>query len=246
MDKAPQEQFDDPALKAAIARVWAGESAPASLRQRIEQIVAQGVTDEPRGPAIRDRVLSWWRNPLHGLAAAILILVVGGGWYYYQGLSEQYTHQYSAVPATFASALTDAHQRCFKAHDHHHIQAPRSDFQAINQVLQSQLNQPVLATSLNDGWVFQGAAICRVGGSPAAHLTFQRGTQTISVFSMPRNACGRGSLSGSYQLITADGYHIAGFARHDDLYCVVGYCPQGNLSLGEVISMRNQLRDRMK
>ena len=65
--------FDDPVLKAALRRTVGQERAPASLRTRMQTLLAT----EAAKPRAQTRTRNWRNNPLVGLAAAAMLISLG-------------------------------------------------------------------------------------------------------------------------------------------------------------------------
>ncbi len=124
----------------------------------------------------------------------------------------------SEVPVFLAGAMVGTHANCAKLPDHHAV--PGDDLVAIRRRLQSQLGFPVGGMRPGDGWVFKGAALCKVGHHPAAHLLSARGPQAVSIFSLPARATYQASSGSSYQS-ELNGCVMSGVVEGNGLYCVV-------------------------
>src|SRR5688572_14726812 len=78
-------KFDDPRLRAAVRRAWAGETAPPELRRQVEELIAKetaaGQAGEPTPDVvIRRPALSFWRRSVTlGSVAAAAVVIVGVG-----------------------------------------------------------------------------------------------------------------------------------------------------------------------
>src|SRR5688572_30726172 len=80
-------KFDDPRLRTAVRRAWAGEKAPPELRARVEQLIAREAaagqaSEQPTSQdvVVRRPARSFWRRSValaSMAAAAVLILGVG-------------------------------------------------------------------------------------------------------------------------------------------------------------------------
>lgn len=256
-----QPVFDDPALKTAVTRAWAGERAPDGLRRRVMELAAaQREEDRLRivpavAPASRGGV---WRHPWtrYGLAAAAMVAI---GF----GLASRLDHRQGGLdlgggntlavtpvlPASLAKELVQRHDRCRQVNASHGLsQTPQGNFDDIRQKLHERLGFPVLAGPIDDGtgrpaegWTFRGAAVCPVNNVEAAHLVFSRGNQVISVFSLPRGACP--TAHGDEEAEDANPDHpIAVWVWSDGVHCVVGSSDDRSLSVDQVRSVLEHLR----
>src|SRR5438067_12056208 len=90
------DSFNDPDLKSAVRRAWAGERAPAELRGRVAAAITSDAGRAAQAPppaefvhdsapvALR-RVAQRGRSPLFSLAAAALLLLAVGAVVYRLG-----------------------------------------------------------------------------------------------------------------------------------------------------------------
>ena len=234
----PRDQFDDPALKQAVRRAFAdeGETAPAALRQRVEALFAAGAvaaaagSGRARAEPIRRSDRSWWGRQLtarNGIAAAIALLAVGFMFWQLRSQlgtsspSSHYNYATTKFPDSFAVAMVAAHENCAKLPDHHLV--PGKDPASVKAQLTAAEGITVAATDLGDGWQFQGAGICNVGGVKAAHLLFTRGKDTLSMISMPapRSLAG---FSGTYTEVVQD-HPMSGVVSQGGVYCLIASAP---------------------
>jgi len=243
MEPVP-EQFEDPKLQAAVRRAWGGETAPAALRQRVQAMLAS----EPGVPAPRRFVL--W-NPLAGVAAAAVVLIaVGIAAHLFFGKGNVSSNPVAPPPPTAvaeapippenAAQLIATHDGCCARHlpNHHLIPSTDDDMTKIADFMRRQLKVPVLAVNL-EGWNFDGAGPCPVGGHETCHLLYQRGPDTLSLFTVPlRNLQIRSD--GNYAS-TFNGHVLAAFVRNGACYCLVGAGPGNSMTLADVKSIRNDL-----
>jgi hypothetical protein len=202
------EEFNDPELKDAVKRAWGGQTAPAELREAVSDALAR--------PA--RRISAGW------MAAAVL-MAVGVGAFVYQRATAM-----AAFPLAIAEPMTQTHDRCCKKNDHHFVPKQFTGQMALTgQWLSGQAHVPVLAVDVGDGWNYCGAGPCHVGGLASGHLLFKRGTQELSIFSIPAVDF---QLGGEDQRFAGDfnGHVMAGFTRGGGLYCVIGRDTQGNMS----------------
>lgn len=240
MSDRQSDNFDDPALKSAIRRVWGKETAPPLLAQRIRAAAQSG----PRGWMLRPIPRSW----LVGVAAAAVI-VVGIGIYYSQRPAPSPNGGGIVTPAnelqaTLADQLVDRHEKCCAVSDHHMPGFSHDDFPLMGKQLTTVLGFPVLAVDLKGNWNFHGASICPVGPTQirSGHLVFERGDRTfVSIFSLPKNydSC----RTAPFEMQQIDAKHpMAGFLTASAFYCIVGSSKDGSLTLDDVRSIRDQLR----
>jgi hypothetical protein len=219
--------FDDPALREALRRALGQETAPPALRQRIVAALA----------AERRYVPAKFRRVAYGLAA---VLVIGFGLVY----AFIFYHREQPAPQWFATAMVAAHDQWSGLPEQHLPQDLNSDNTvSLKQGLRQKLGFPVMVALPPGGWKFVGAGTCSIGSYPAAHLMFVRGDQTISVYSVAARALYKGSESdGTTYAQTEQGHQIAGFQAQNSIHCIVGNSKSGDLSLGDIIRLRDQLR----
>ena len=239
-------KFDEPGLKAAVRRAWGNESAPASLRQRIEGLAAQ-----ERADVIRVDRSAWRRRARVALMSAAAVLLVGVGIYLRQ-MNEQKPSTLVAsaatqpLPAELGTQLVSRHDFCTTAApENHHffVAAPKSNFKAISQKMGEQLNHSVAAASIGKEWDFRGASICLVGSARSAHLIYASGDAFVSVFSLPSTCIGESCRNYPTEL-AMDGHPMAGFVQDGAFYCVVASTAGKTLvSLEEVRTLRDHLRE---
>jgi hypothetical protein len=223
------EEFNDPGLKDAVKRVWGGQTAPAQLREAISDALAR-----PAPSLSIRRISPGWL----AMAAAVL-MVVGVAAFVYQRATAM-----AAFPLAIAEPMTLTHDRCCKKNDHHFVPKQFAGEMALTgQWLSGRARVPVLAVDLGDGWNYCGAGPCSVGGKSSGHLLFKRGSQELSIFSMPASDF---QLGGDDQRFAGDlnGHMMAGFTRGGGLYCVIGRDPEGKLSDNDVRALCRSLMDR--
>lgn len=224
------DQFDAPELKSAVKRLYAAERAPAGLRRHIESILhAQSAS--PRLRIGRPLIFQW--------AAAALILVALTGLI----LRASYEQRHPVGDKTLL-AMVKTHDGCCRNNNpHQRPGVPQNNFVLMGQTLASKLNEPVLATNLDNGWIFVGAAICPVDGKQSAHLVYRRNNQWLSVFSLPASSCDK-VRDGAFGGERINDHMIAGFAYTGGVYCMVGSCPKKDLQLEEIQQLlRKHQRD---
>jgi hypothetical protein len=256
MTSDPSTKFDEPALKAAVCRAWAGEAAPVELRRQIESLVSERPVGETEAasslPDVIHVAAGFWRRALIGFAmGAAAILMIGLAVVVFQmSRSEQPKTTAEggsaagpALPAELGNQLVARHDSCTHAPDHHFFTAaPRDNFKAIAQGMSTELHHPVLAAAIGSDWEFRGAGKCPVGSTPSAHLVYAQGDAFVSVFSLPAS---RFPTCPNHENCEADlnGHAIAGFREGESFYAVVG-SGKGRtpIDLKQVTALRNRLR----
>jgi len=260
MTEHPSEsEFDDPGFKAAVRRTIGGETAPLSLRARVQTLLAteaasiavhdnaRPANGEPAGASTssapgRSRGSRWltrdrafWRT----IAAAACVLLAMG-WMFYQ-LRETFFPPspyagapgggaVTAVPASLVLDMTKTHDTCAKLPDHHKI--PGDDPAALHDKLTAGASVSASTISLGGDWKFKGAGLCDVGDKKAAHLLFVRADEYVSIFSMSApEECGYGG--DSYKDIY-EKHLVTGFRQANALYCVVGSADKRELDKNEL------------
>ena len=268
MSTSPPNSFDDPALKAAVCRVWGAETAPAALRQRVEAM-GIGAGTAPAAdvtPAqARPRPSAWiwplrYPRPLYALAAA-LMMVIGFTVAYrmdqppaWRSVSPASTASVNlspsstlptVMPASMAERLLAVHNRCAAEGEHNAFNGvARTDFATLRSRLEEELGFPVLVGPIDSGadrWQFRGASVCSVGGIPAAHVVFTRKGQAVSVFTLPRSTCPQ--ARGGEVCEDPDPVHpLTVLVRPEVVHCVVGSSANGSLSPQELRAICARLR----
>jgi hypothetical protein len=257
MSQESLHSFDDPALKVALKRACAPQKAPDSLRARIEAVMARQAAPPAMRPATRDetsdvigtigRLRQWWGYRL--AVAAVLLLAIGAPVYYlgFRDTGAGPAVDVYPVSDTAMSALVKRHDGCSKGPLRHHvIEAPNDDFVAIGKELSAKLGYPVLVADLrDDGWTFRGAAICPVNDQvKAAHLVFDRGGQTLSVFTVPAGACAGGNAKdGDCYCCEKEQHPMAGFIQNGVLYTMVVHCPANAITKDQVAQLLRKHRN---
>ncbi len=245
--------FEDPALKRAVSRVFPAMKVPEALRNRI--VAAMKATEDERtvmpvavvgnhSPHAIDSAsgtmrihpqamtTSGWSTMLPGMAIAASMLISIGLMVYFLSSSAQ------AMPEKFQAAAVARHDGCCKASDHHLPVIRTASYREIGRFLKQELQHPVLAADLTrEGWQFSGAAICPISGIATAHLLFRKGSETLSVFSLPAAALPSLTQHQSYRGTTPDGHSIIVRAEDGALYCLVGHGIPGELTVDHLDSI---------
>lgn len=254
------DQFDDPALRSAVARAAGREAAPPELRRKVEALFAGAATaaaatgagatakasagstspttsdtaaSRPAAPA-RDRFGA--DAPFKLIAAAAMVLLAVGLMVvqirseFFPPLPQRAAADSASFPATLGQMLVRSHDQCGKLADHHLV--PGDDFAALRVSLAAQGGVSVFADAIGDGWTFKGAGLCRVDQHKTAHLLFARGGEVISVFSLPPPPlCSSGGAT--YEELR-DHHALAGFVHGGALYCVVGSRASGDMAQSQL------------
>jgi hypothetical protein len=231
------EHFDDPNLKSAVRRCWACDCAPAELRERVRGILNSEIEQSSSVSIFRFPRSTWMLA-----AAAVVALMIGLSAHYWPASSTPIqTVALAQLPPTLPADLTHRHDECCQSKHHQLPEVPKTDDTAITIALQTQLSRPVLVAHPSEpGWDFHGAAICPVGTIPAGHLVFSRGTDTLSIFSLPKSAAP--GLTEGEEFATTTGSHcIAGFEKNGAVFCLVSNSPNGTLTPSDVRKMRTQM-----
>jgi hypothetical protein len=240
-------KFDEPALKAAVRRAWGKEQAPASLRQRIEGVIAQDSSDVIRvDPSI------WRRRARLAAMSAAAVVLIGLGIFMRQMKEKSETPRgpvatAQALPPELGAQLISRHDTCTKAapkNHHFFTAAPKNNYKAISQKMAVELHHPVAAASIGKEWDFRGASLCPVGETKSAHLIYASGDAFVSVFSLPATSVGESCGDSQMTEIAIDNHPIAGFVQGDAFYCIVastgGKTP---VDLNEIRTLRDRLRE---
>ncbi len=211
--------FDDPVLKAALKRAVGAESAPPSLRQRVERSLAAEAARPTTSPAQQAQQARWRRHPLVGVAAAA-VLILGVSLIFNHFWSGEQTGDYR-LPALLASNMVSTHDDALGQAELHQLDVPRDDLNKIRDTLKDKLGHPVLVASLGPEWKLEGARVAKIGETDAAQLVYTKGADKVSVFSVS----GRryyATQGGTEYAQTEDGHPIAGFVKDGVVHCVVG------------------------
>ena len=237
MDSADAPQFEDPALKQALRRCCGSECAPIDFRARLAKLLVAAAEVAPV-PAPRFRndakrtMFIFGRNTMAGLGIAAALLVVVG-----LAAMRLMRSSHENVPSAIGLAMVDRHDRCCQQPEHHQADIPRAALPAIASAMRNQLGFPVLAANLvNDGWHFRGASKCPVGDVRSAHLLFDKGEETISVFSLPAGSFPAVDQGHWYEAVVQN-HPVVCYARDGAVFAFVGHDVGGKLKLAELESL---------
>jgi hypothetical protein len=129
-----------------------------------------------------------------------------------------------AFPVSSAVEMIRTHDNCAKLPDHHLV--PGDDPTALLRELTHMRNAPITPINLA-GWQFKGAGTCTVGQTQGAHLLFARGSDRISIFSLPApHNCAHGTSPLYREAV--DGHAVTGFVFGGSVYGVVGSGSSGS------------------
>ena len=247
MSDSEFKSFNDPALRAAVRRVWSDERAPQELRQQIAALCGGAARGTSRDRWRNHEPLSMRiRSSLYQLAAAAVSLlaigIVFADWYG-GGRGPRRAPRIVALPTALSNDLYSTHDTDAKAADHKLVGVSQTDFKAMGKQLQDRLNFPVLAANLpGKGWKFHGANVCKVGKTVTAHLVFDLNSKEyISVFSMPVTEVADSTRACDYSEVTTK-HVMAGFTTEVGFYCVVATSVDSSITLEEVRTLRDELK----
>jgi hypothetical protein len=242
MSDSEFKSFNDPALRAAVRRVWADERAPRELRTQIAALCTTKVSGRRNVESMSMRI----RSTLYGLAAAaVFVLAVGIAFTDWSsgGRRPLRAPRVVALPGDLAANLFARHDVDEKVKTHQFSGISQTDYNTMGKQLRSQLGFPVLAANLpGENWKFHGASICTVGKIVTAHLIFDRkGKQYVSLFSMPVGEVSGSGAGCDYSEITQN-HVLAGFTTSVGFYCVVASSSDDSITIEEVRTIRDELK----
>lgn len=227
------EHIDDPALKAAVKQAFAGERAPAALRNRILSALDQAST--PSGQKAKPKLTkqpAWVKYA----AAAIVVLGLVAAW--------EWIYIYEPTPHYDPSQVvytlpTNVRDDMVKAHKDPAV-TQFTDREKAATELTARLHHKVLAPDIA-GWTFKSAQVVSVGGQDAVRAVYSRNNETISVFSV---------ICDSYSAPDGTNYEdqacssadicLSGAIRSRMIYCVLASHPTP-----EVTSEIQKIRDEI-
>ncbi len=247
MIRQDDEQFSDPSLRNALRRTLGNERAPAALREAVARSMNDGwqlsEAEQPSTGSWSDRWERWHSVVYASIAACVMLFGIAFLVMSYLGyFDRQPSYAGRSVTRDVSPALADAmvarHTACGKLHDHHLIAG--DDIPMLKIKLEAQLGYPVAVVMPGNGWIFKGAGRCDVGETPAAHLLFERGTQEVSVFSLPAAAVRPVSTDTRFYQSECNGCPLASAVHGAAMYAAVGSSTDGSLTLYDVITIRDQ------
>jgi hypothetical protein len=83
--------------------------------------------------------------------------------------------------------------------------------------------------------------MCPVGSTPAGHLVFVRGSDALSIFSLPKSLVPTAAEGAEYAIHTDD-HCIVGFVKDGALFCLVSSGPVGDVSIDQLKQMEPQMQ----
>jgi hypothetical protein len=229
------EHFDDPALRSAVRRLYAGERAPLELRDRVIAMAGAAGPAEPTPDASPARLPFWNRARALRIAAVIVFVLIGAL------AVVLYDRQNTVLADATFQAMVRTHKHCCSRGAHSQPTVRQDTPAAAGTDLAAQIHAAVLAADLRqDEWSFEGGALCDLGDgkSPCAHLVFSKGAnrcKQISIFSLPLSAC-PGAKPGRYAR-TVDGCPVVAVVTDKSVYCFVGYCHKQRLTSAEILDL---------
>jgi hypothetical protein len=242
-----EEQFDDPALKSALGRVWDRESCPPGLRAQIQAAIATADEIDQPAPRRQSQGSNVWNRPLSpmSLAAAAMFVLLGAGvWIYYGVFAPDDVGR--PGPVTLSSDLVTA---MILVHDQSSViptttafLSTSDDFPSLRKILLSKLRRPVWVSDLTKaGWQFRGARIANVENNPAADLVFTKDDRTLSLLSLPGPPSCEG-YAQDYEL-ASNNHDVVGFGVGGSLFCLVESSRSTPLNLDELKKLRDTFRN---
>ena len=254
-ERAPQS------LRARIEAMAAAERARGFEADAAAPAVFGTIGPDTTPPAIV-RPPRFWQQPWlrYGFAAAAMVLVgfglahrlddtpFGRDDFAQTGGGGTDVTLASTLPPPIRRGMLESHDRCQKFEHNAYPDLPAGNFPAMRERLEKHLGFPVLAGDVEEalgrnGWRFQGAAVCKVGGVDAAHLVFVRNRQAISLFSLPRSCSHTTRGGGARECEDPNPDHpVALFVWSDGVHCVVGSSTDRSLSVDQVRSVLDHLR----
>ena len=238
MENQPPDNFEDASLKSAVRRAWGNERAPESLRKSI----ALMATPTPTTPPARGWPKFLGSSPIKSVAAAVL-LSIGLAYLGYQAYRmtrpAQVRVMVERIPDSMAHKLADDHDRLLADANKWSPDLPRDNPDQLAATLKKKLNYVPMTASPGDGFALVGTA--SLGKGNGAELLYQKGNQTVSVFSLPASdvpMCDNNAILGG----NAPNHPMAGFVHDRGFYMLVGSSADNSMSLSDVQALRDKLR----
>jgi hypothetical protein len=231
MPPQTDQEFHDPVLKQAVYRCWACDCAPKELKNKIAGLLGES----SNGPD-RFRSLGWATWVIWPVAIAASVLLAFGLYHRFENHTNSIA---SALPVTLGQDLISRHDKCAKRPDHQFLKVAKNNDAAITDALHAQLHQPVLVFHPQDpNWQFRGAAVCGVGTAKSAHLVFVKGSDALSIFSLPAIP---GAKEGAQYVLNTQDHCIVGFVKDGALFCLVSSGPPGDVSVSDLKKMEIEM-----
>jgi hypothetical protein len=237
--------FDDANLQHAVRKCWAGECCPSALRRRIEAMAADALDRGDLDRSAPGPFARWGRWVLYPVAAAAAVALAFGIQHYGSPTAPAPAVAMVAMPVSLQDALVRTHDQCSQKANHQHLPGNETDDASIARVMSAELHRPVLVARPNDPcWSYRGAAVCSVGAARSGHLVFRSGSDSLSVFSLPKSAM-PDAVEGSEFECTADGHPIVGFVRDGAVFCIVASGTGSDVSPARLEQLRKTLEPRI-
>lgn len=233
------DSFDDPSLKQALRDAAGGHKASDRLRS---VIAAKLAAERPAGDGATTRAGTSLLIRRFAAAAAVIVVLAGGIYgvqrYRAHAAEQAEIARVAAAKDTLLTAMLSAHARtCGNPQP---LIARLSDPSALAAEAAKQLGRPVPQPILNDGWTLDDAAICDINGERSARFRFTKGTQAVTLVSMPKRVWD--GLTGSMDYaLKQNGHSIAGYEHEGSLNCIVA---DASLTSYEVQSLRDKIREQ--
>ena len=242
-----QAQFDPDELKIAMARACRDDAplrAPESLHLRVTQLFSeQADATGLETKADRPLRMPWWTRVIPrrrlvlaasvgGLAISTAIL-----------LFREQLAMGNSPPATplIVQTAIDRHDQLTltQPHSSDYADATASQYRQVANDISKRSGLQIPNINLSGrGWELAGAKTWISQGRVSAQFFYQRETQTLSVLCVPA-----GSSQSDHKVWRVCGRVVAGHTMGQTGVIVVGHCPEGKLSAGEVDSIADLLTE---
>ncbi|MCP4247417.1 MAG: hypothetical protein GY778_10255 [bacterium] len=186
-------------MKQALARMFASETAPAGLTDRIQQLLhdagstaSTSIPVSPPQPVSTGRHRSWRHRILVPLSMAAAVVTAVGAWQFFDS-SEPMPGSTTTIRGRFASATRKLHNHCAGFGPKHHDPSLGRDPGKIAETLSDRLDVPVIVPDLSrHGYEMLGADRCGIERRRGGHALYrrQRDGRMLSVFTVVVDDCG--------------------------------------------------------
>lgn len=242
MENRPPDNFDDEALKSAVRRAWGNERAPEGLRKSIALMAAP----KPAAPSPRSWPKFLGPSPIKSLAAAVLVTIgvaCLGYQLYRMNRPTPMGVTVEKIPASVAHTLADDHDHMVADANKWSSEIPHDNPEQLAAALKQKLNYAPMTASPGDGFSLVGAV--PTGKGSGAQLLYQKGNQTVSVFSLPASQVPLCQNNANVSGAAIPNHPMAGFVHDGGFYMLVGSSTDNSISSTEVQALRNKLRSTM-
>jgi hypothetical protein len=198
--------FDDPDLKAAIARVRGGHKARQDLVDQVRCSLAGAMNGQShKGPGFSR---SGWRIDSRRMPRRLAVAASIAAAFVVGVLTHRAAHKYAeaqeyneANNGLFRAMIT-AHQGTFSRRE---AFGPVSDPAGVRQQLADRLAREVPLPDLSShGWTLREAAVVQVQTLPAARCVFGRGGSTLTLLSFPSAAVAGAEDGETYRAVVGN------------------------------------------